>query len=179
MSTTTCILTTKDFSILEAMRDRCLGRDDPLASLLQEKLESALVVIGEYIPANVATLNSRIAFRIDGRGPDTRILSSERATSPIGLSLSIATPRGLALLGLAEGGEFHLPDRKGGMVVVTLEKVQYQPEAARREKRPVTTSISSAGRRPTLKLIRGSLVDRPSSPAIGPGGFDDPGPSAA
>jgi regulator of nucleoside diphosphate kinase len=177
MSNKTCTLTKKDFGILEAMRDRCLGRDDPLAWLLREKLEAAHVIAGEDIPANIATLSSRVTFSIDGRNPDTRILSTERATSPVGLSLSIATPRGLALLGLAEGDEFRLPDREGGTVRVILEKVQYQPEAARREKRPA--AASPAERRPTLKLVRGSLVDRPASPVTGPSGFDDPGPSAA
>ena len=40
MSTETCILTTKDFTILEVMRDRCLGRDDPLAPILKRKIET-------------------------------------------------------------------------------------------------------------------------------------------
>ena len=43
----TCILTTKDFTILEVMRDRCLGRDDPLMPILKRKFENALVVFRE------------------------------------------------------------------------------------------------------------------------------------
>jgi regulator of nucleoside diphosphate kinase len=179
MSNETCILTAKDFSILEAMRDRCLGRDDPLAWLLRKKLELARVVTGEDIPANIATLSSRVTFSIDGRDPDTRILSTGGVSAPVGLSLSIATPRGLALLGLTEGDGFHLPSRGVGTVRVMLEKVQYQPEAARREKRSTAVSALPTGRRPMLKLVGGSLVDGPGSPAIGTGGFDDPGPSAA
>ena len=176
MSNGACTLTMKDFSILKAMRGRCLGKDDPLAWLLNEKLETAMVIAGEDISSDIATLNSRITFSIDGRDPDTRILSSDRAASPVGLWLSIATPRGLALLGLAEGEEFHLPDREGA-VRMMLEKVQYQPEAARREKQ--LTAGLGTGRRPVLKLVRGALFDEPASPASGTSGLDDPGPSAA
>ena len=39
MATETCFLTTKDLTILEGMRDRCLGRDDPLAPILKRKIE--------------------------------------------------------------------------------------------------------------------------------------------
>lgn len=59
MSAESCILTTKDFTILEVMRDRCLGREDPLALLLKRKLDSALVVFRDDVPANVATLSSQ------------------------------------------------------------------------------------------------------------------------
>ena len=44
MTTETCILTTKDFTILEVMRDRCLGRDDPLAPILEQEDRSATVM---------------------------------------------------------------------------------------------------------------------------------------
>jgi regulator of nucleoside diphosphate kinase len=101
MPTETCILTTKDFTILEVMRERCLGRDDPLAPILKRKIESALVVFRDDVRVNVATLSSRVAFRVDGREPDTRILSHDRMNGSAGLFLPITTPRGLALLGLA------------------------------------------------------------------------------
>ena len=45
----TCFLTTKDFTILEVMRDRCLGRDDPLAPILKRKIETATVVRGDSL----------------------------------------------------------------------------------------------------------------------------------
>ena len=81
MPTETCILTTKDFTILEVMRDRCLGRDDPLAPILKRKIESALVVFREDVPENVATLSSRVTFSVDGRDPDTRVISHDRMSS--------------------------------------------------------------------------------------------------
>ena len=81
MSTDTCILTTKDFTILEVMRDRSLGRDDLHASVLKRKLESATVMFREDVPTDVATLSSRVTYSVDGRDPDTRVLSPERMAS--------------------------------------------------------------------------------------------------
>jgi regulator of nucleoside diphosphate kinase len=70
MSTENCILSTKDFTILEFMRDRRVGTDDPLSPILEQKLLSATVMFREDIPADVATLSSRVTFSVDGRDPD-------------------------------------------------------------------------------------------------------------
>jgi regulator of nucleoside diphosphate kinase len=179
MPTTNCILTTKDFTILEVMRDRCLGRDDALAPMLKRKIETALVVFRDDVPVNVATLSSRVTFSVDGRDPDTRVISHDRMTSPIGMFLPITTLRGLALLGLAEGQDFVLTDRDGVEERILLEKVHYQPEAARREKEAMAGLSPSVHRKPMLKLIRGAFYDQPRLVPAGADGFDDPGPSAA
>ncbi|CAH2400802.1 nucleoside-diphosphate kinase [Mesorhizobium ventifaucium] len=179
MSTETCILTTKDLTILEVMRERCLGRDDPLAPILKRKIESALVVLRDDVPVDVATLSSRVTFRVDGRDPDTRILSHDRMNGAAGLFLPITTPRALALLGLTAGQDFLLPDHEGREERVLLQKVQYQPEAARREREALANFSAPAQREPSLKLIRGAIHDQPRLERIGPDGFDDPGPSAA
>ena len=67
MTSETCFLTTKDFTILEVMRDRCLGRDDTLALILKRKIETATVMFRDDIPVNVATLSSRVTFSVDGK----------------------------------------------------------------------------------------------------------------
>lgn len=179
MPTESCTLTTKDFTILEVMRDRCRGRDDLLAPILKQKIESAQVVFREDVPANVATMSSRVTFSVDGRDPDTRVISHDRMTSPVGLFLPITTARGLSLLGLAEGQEFVLTNSEGVEERVLLEKVHYQPEAARREKEALSRPSAPVHRKPALTLIRGALQDRPQLAPAEPDGFDDPGPSAA
>jgi regulator of nucleoside diphosphate kinase len=177
MSTDNCILTTKDFTILEVMQDRC-HRDEPLSTILKRKIDTALVVFRDDVPGNVATLSSRVTFSVDGRDPDTRVLSPERMTSPIGMFLPITTLRGLALLGLAEGQGFVLADHEGQEERIVLEKVLYQPEAARREKETLA-GRSAPARKPLLKLIRGAFHEHPRLEPAGSDGFDDPGPSAA
>lgn len=179
MSKEICILTTKDFTILEVMRDRCLGRDDPLAPILKRKIESALVVFREDVPVNVATLSSRVTFSIDGRDPDTRVISHDRMGSSVGMFLPITTERGLALLGLAEGQQFVLTNSDGVEEAILLEKVHYQPEAVRREKEAMAGLSAAVQRKPALELIRGAFYGQPRLVPAGPDGFDDPGPSAA
>ncbi len=49
MPTDTCILTTKDFTILEVMCDRDTW-GEPLAAILKRKIETALVVFREDVP---------------------------------------------------------------------------------------------------------------------------------
>ena len=84
MSQETCILTTKDLTILEVMLARCLGREDPMAPLLRRKIDSATVVFSDDVPPDVATLNSRVNFSVDGRS-DSRILAQGVAGGSVGL----------------------------------------------------------------------------------------------
>ncbi|MCC0042899.1 MAG: hypothetical protein H6892_00455 [Brucellaceae bacterium] len=93
MTDDTCVLTTKDFTILEVMRERCLGRDDPLAPLLDRKMESARVVFSDDIPENVATLNSRVTFCAGAHDADTRILSHDHMQhAPVGMFFADQIP---------------------------------------------------------------------------------------
>ena len=173
MNTDTCFLTTKDFTILEVMRDRRLGGNDPLVPILRRKIQNALVVFREDIPANVATLSSRVTFSVDGRDPDTRVISHDQMTWPVGMYLPLTTVRGMALLGLAEGQEFIVTNHDGIEERVLLEKVQYQPEAATREKEAMRGS--SPAYKPLLRLI----CSAPPRPGKVSDGHDDPGPAAA
>src|SRR5690554_8165532 len=66
--TENCLLTTKDFTIIEVMLERRLGRADPLAPLLRRKLSGAVVMFREDIPPTVVTLNSRVTFRVNEIG---------------------------------------------------------------------------------------------------------------
>ena len=179
MTRETCFLTTKDLTILEVMRDRCLGRDDPLAPILKRKIEAATVMFREDIPVNVATLSSRVTFSVDGRDPDTRVISHDRMNSPIGMFLPITTARGLALLGLCEGAEFVMTNVDGADERIMLHEVLYQPEAARREKEAVKRASTAQSGKPTLRVIRGALHDQPRLASVADDGFDGPDPSAA
>jgi regulator of nucleoside diphosphate kinase len=100
-------------------------------------------------------------------------------TSSVGLFLPITTARGLALLGLTENQAFILTNNDGVEERILLEKVQYQPEASKREKEALANLSAPALRKPLLKLIRGAIQDKPQLVPTGFIGFDDPGPDAA
>ena len=179
MSDETCILTTKDLTILEVMLDRCLGRGDRLVPLLRRKIDSACVMFRDDVPENVATLSSRVAFSVDGKPTDTRIISHEKMTSPTGMYMPITSLRGLALLGLAEGQAFRFENRDGMEERVLLEKVLYQPEAARKARDAVADLAPPKSARSMLRLVSGGGAARPEPAVMAADGFDDPGPSAA
>ncbi|HET7411395.1 MAG TPA: nucleoside-diphosphate kinase [Pararhizobium sp.] len=180
MSEESFILTNKDFTFLEAMLTRCSALGDPMLPLLRCKLENARVVPSDDVPPDVATMSSRVSFSINGRAADTRIISHDRMTSPIGLFLPVTTARGMALLGLAEGQAFRLSHHNGTSEQIVLERVLYQPEAAGRRTDAVIRLVEEKSSRPVLRLVDGGN-DGKSKPVgrPGPGGFDDPGPSAA
>ena len=178
--TETCFLTTRDLAVLEAMRDRCLLGNDRLAPILKRKIESATVMFTDDIPVNVATLDSRVSFSVNGGDADTRVISLDRKTSSIGMFLPVTTPWGLAMLGLSESQEFVMKNSEGVEERILLHEVHYQPEAARREEQALARSPAPVSGKPGLKVIRGALGDRPHLvQTTAPDGFDDPGPTAA
>jgi regulator of nucleoside diphosphate kinase len=157
MTNDTCILTTKDFTILEVMFDRCSDRSSPIGALLKRKLETAAVVFRDDVLPAIATLSSRVAYHCGDRQSDTRILCHDRMSSP-GLFLPITTPLGLALLGLAEGQDMQFDTAEGPRSVL-LETVAYQPEAARRERETIARLATPAMRRKAFRLVSGPLGD--------------------
>ncbi|UDL90441.1 hypothetical protein LGH82_03490 [Mesorhizobium sp. PAMC28654] len=101
--------------------------------------------------------------------------------------MPITNPRGLALLGLAEGQSITIPAADGGLETLTLHEVVYQPEAARRDKLKLAQRAEPGQRwpgGPVLRIVHRS-DDLPNKAATNQvttafeTEFDDPGPSAA
>ncbi len=147
-----CILTTRDFTLLEAMLDDPFVRDTRLVPVLRRKIATAIVVFREDLPENVASLNSRVTYRIDGASRDTRVLSDDRMTTPIGMLLPVTTLRGMALLGLAEGQEFVLTNVDSVEERILLETVHYQPEKAMRRRVSASNPPTYSERKPLLRI---------------------------
>ncbi|ANL68606.1 hypothetical protein AMC82_PC00042 (plasmid) [Rhizobium phaseoli] len=169
-----CLLTTKDYTLLETMHDDPLVRDTALLRLLRRKMASAIVMFREDLPEDIASLNSRVTFSIDGRC-DTRVLTTGRMTTPVGMLLPVDTLRGLALLGLREGQTIAIDNVEGRVEVIMLNAVNYQPERMMRRSDGLPVRIGLADK-PMLRLVQGV---GPVCSARPPEEPDDPGPSAA
>ncbi|MBB3464345.1 nucleoside-diphosphate kinase [Rhizobium sp. BK377] len=169
-----CLLTTKDYTLLETMHDDPLVRDTALLRLLRRKKASAIVMFREDLPEDIASLNSRVTFSADGRR-DTRVLTTGRMTTPVGMLLPVDTLRGLALLGLREGQTIVIENVDGHMEAISLEAVKYQPERMMRRSDNFPVRIG-LGNKPILRLVQGI---GPACSGIPPEEPDDPGPSAA
>ena len=185
MTRTTYCLTTKDFAVLEVMLMRRRAFADPIVPMLEGKLaESSVVSVGAVEP-EVATLSSRVVFRVDDGPAETRTLLQGEASAPVGSGLPVGTWRGLCLLGMTAGQSALVERPDGRSERILLEDVAYQPEAARRAVRERHSAEGRQARGFTthgLRLVYSAAADH--WPLGGRGKIrqtegDDPGPSAA
>jgi transcription elongation GreA/GreB family factor len=154
------------------------GRDSAVRRAITQKIRNAVLELREDIPAGYVTLGCRVTFRVNGQMTLSRVLVHWDAFSVPGLELSLATPWGIALLGMRAGSEAPVYWRDGSAEMIKVKAVEEFAEPARirrattRQTQPTgdETAITShaAGRPPkTASLRRG---------ATGP---HDPGPFAA
>ncbi len=100
------------------------NKDDILA-----ELDRANIVEPQEIPPDVVTMNSTVTFRVESSDKEfslTLVYPNEADDSTT--KISILAPVGSALLGLREGDEISWPKPGGGLLLVRLLKVTYQPE---------------------------------------------------
>lgn len=165
-----CQLTALDMSVLEGMMDRLETRaaaDSDITHLLRRKLAAARVRLCDDIDANIATINSRIEFRVNHGKVETGVLTHGGEHALPGSALPISSLRGLALLGLAEGDTIVIALGDGRTEILGVVRVAHQPEAARLERRPPRFGVIDGGG----GRHRGGISNGPKD--------DDPGPHAA
>jgi regulator of nucleoside diphosphate kinase len=100
---------------------------------LARELMRSTVVDDREIPANTVTMRSRVEFRAEGIG--VRQVATLVYPGESGLyddAISILTPVGAALIGLAEGQSISYAMRGGKPATISVTQMLYQPEASRR-----------------------------------------------
>ena len=111
-----------------------LGRFTPAAlsgaEMLAELLDAGRVVPPQDIPGNVVTMNSQVLYQDleTGELREARVVYPEDADPAAG-RISVLSPVGAALLGLAAGDETVLPLPHGRSACIRICKVVWQPEA--------------------------------------------------
>ena len=124
------------------------------ATLLRRKLREAAPVRDEDIDPLVVTINSRIEYRIDDEPPQKRVLvRCDFRNGLVGLTLPVTTLPGLALLGLREGQSFAF-EEDGRDRMISVLRVHYQPQAARRGRGPNAHAPSPQAEVVDLSLVR-------------------------
>lgn len=126
-------LTRLDADRLDALLDMPSARQLPGLDALRVELERADVVEPAAIPADVATMNSRIKFVEDASGKtfELTLVYPQDAGKPD--SISILAPVGSALLGLRVGQSIQWPMPGGRSAELRLLEVVDQPEANGRD----------------------------------------------
>ena len=162
-------LTPRDFAILEMMLADHIGGDELLVAAIRKKLCDAQIVFAENLPGEVVTIGSRIAFTVDKEWPQERRLVALEHYVPGQDHQSVASLRGIGLLGQAAGDTLEI-DFGGRVVALEIHTVLYQPEAeTKARKKPADLYLVASGGDSTKSV----------SPRSGPPWGDDPGPSAA
>jgi len=104
------------------------------ADFLAREIDRADVVAPEQIPPSVVTMNSRCIFRDDASGRDRTVTLVYPEDEDVAAGrISVLTPVGAALIGLAEGQSMSWHTRSGESRILTLLQVAFQPEAASRQ----------------------------------------------
>jgi len=176
-----CRLTPKDYSILETLLEHCTDHDQAYRHLLRLKLLAARVISPDTVPPQLATINSRVDFAVDGGPADNRILIHGKDNALPGLTLPITTLRGLALLGLSAGETVAIERPDGRREELRLNEVSHQPEVSRAslyQPSPMGADRAS-GEGCSVVLLSSHRKRTPVDRVPLRRDDDDPGPSAA
>jgi regulator of nucleoside diphosphate kinase len=129
------LLTEQDAARLRATLARTslesMGAADDALELLAAALRSAVVVPPDRMPADVVTMQTRLVLKDveSGRRRAVVLVYPEEERAHDG-HVSVLSPMGVALLGLSVGALVRWTLPSGRTAFLTVESVQYQPEAA-------------------------------------------------
>lgn len=129
------VVSTLDAERLEAIADLLPASAIESKNALLDELGRANIVEVDQIPATVVTMNSTVRFEITSPKEEFCMTLVYPSDISNGMNqISILTPIGTALLGLAEGSEIEWPRRDGQIVNVRILEVLSQ-------RRPVGVSL--------------------------------------
>ena len=113
-----------DMAHIEALAEGAMQRNPALAERLMEELSRARVVTAAKMPSTVVAIGSSVTYRDESNGVERTVtlVYPEHADIAIG-RVSVMTPIGVALLGLAEGAAFHWDTRDNQRRMLTVIRV--------------------------------------------------------
>lgn len=97
---------------------------------LEEILDLGRVVPPQDIPQDIVTMNSKVVFEdLESQERREAVIAYPQDADPQSGKISVLSPVGIALLGLAAGAETELPLPHGRVARIRIREVSYQPEA--------------------------------------------------
>ncbi|WP_105439281.1 transcription elongation factor GreAB [Neorhizobium sp. T25_13] len=168
-----CQLTAGDANVLMSMLEQEADRPSPFSILLREKLNHSDVYFREDIPPNVVTIDTQVAFTVNGLSIGPQILVRNAEGLLPSFALSLHSMRGLAILGLAVGQKTEFLTDDGHSEVLSVQHILFQPEAEARLKQLGQRLIEPIDHAPQVVSFR----PRPRRAVVSRD--DDPDPSAA
>ncbi len=118
------IINADDLAHLEGLADGMLRRHPALADRLFDEIGRARVVAPAKMPKNVVSMGSTVTYRDETTQQEKTITLVYPEEADINqLRVSVMTPIGVALLGLAEEASFYWDTRENQRRILTILKV--------------------------------------------------------
>lgn len=116
---------------IEALAEGALRRNPALADRLLDELARARIVPEHKLPKNVVSIGNKVTYRDEMSGAEKTVtlVYPEQADIAAG-RVSVMTPIGVALLGLAEGAAFFwdaLDGKRHGLTVLSVVPAEAVP----------------------------------------------------
>jgi len=118
------VVSNADYERLTDLATASLERLPEVATELLDEMDRAKIVSDENVPANVVRMGSTVTFRSDDGRELTETLVYPVDEDSDAHKISVMTPVGAALIGLAEGQSISWTARDGRSHRLTVEKVR-------------------------------------------------------
>ncbi|WP_099826491.1 nucleoside diphosphate kinase regulator [Oceaniglobus indicus] len=110
---------------IEALAEGAMQRNPALADRLLDEIGRARIVPSAKMPANVVSIGSAVTYRDESTGLEKTVTLTYPEDADIARQrVSLLTPIGVALLGLAEGAAFHWDTRAQQRRMLTVIRVE-------------------------------------------------------
>lgn len=124
------VINADDLEHIEALAEGAMQRNPALADRLLDEIGRARIVAPARMPANVVSIGSTVTYRDESTGLEKTVTLVYPENADINLQrVSVMTPIGVALLGLAEGAEFYWDTRDNQRRMLTVTKVERAPSS--------------------------------------------------
>ncbi|GKY89869.1 nucleoside diphosphate kinase regulator [Sinisalibacter aestuarii] len=119
------ILNAEDLTHLEALADGMMKRYPAVADRLFDEIGRARIVSYSKMPRDVVSMGSTVTYRDESTGQEKSVTLVYPDEADIAkLRVSVMTPIGVALLGLAEGASFYWDTRENQRRMLTVLSVK-------------------------------------------------------
>ena len=119
------VVNADDLAHIEALAEGAMQRNPALADRLLDELGRARIVAPAKMPANVVSIGSTVTYRDESTGLEKTVTLVFPEDADITRQrVSVMTPIGVALLGLAEGAAFHWDTRDNQRRTLTVIRVE-------------------------------------------------------
>lgn len=119
------VINADELEHIEALAEGAMQRNPALADRLLDELGRARIVAPAKMPANVVSIGRAVTYRDESTGLEKTVTLTFPEDADIARQrVSVLTPIGVALLGLAEGAVFYWDTRADQRRMLTVISVE-------------------------------------------------------